>query len=66
MDIGLRTFLIATAIAFPVIALIAFVIILFKIKNKQKKKRNQYFTTINTKIITWKTFRENKWFHFNS
>ena len=38
MDIGLRTFLIATAIAFPVIALIAFVIILFKIKIKQKRK----------------------------
>ena len=38
MDIGLRTFLIATAIAFPVIALIAFVIILFKIKQKRKEK----------------------------
>ena len=37
MDIGLRTFLIATAIAFPVIALIAFVIILFKIKQKRKE-----------------------------
>ena len=37
MDLGLRTFLIATAIAFPVIALIAFVIILFKIKQKRKE-----------------------------
>lgn len=37
MDIGLRTFLIATAIAFPVIALIAFIIILFKIKQKRKE-----------------------------
>ena len=37
MDIGLRTFLIATAIAFPVIALIAFVIILFKVKQKRKE-----------------------------
>ena len=37
MNIELRIFLITTAIAFPVIALIVFVIILFKIKQKRKE-----------------------------
>ena len=37
MDNGLRIFLIATAIAFPAIALIVFIIILIKIKQKRKE-----------------------------
>lgn len=37
MDSGIRTILIATAIAFPVIALIAFIIILIKVRQKRKE-----------------------------